>query len=76
MQSQRCPKCKGAMSEGFVIDNTHGSRGVATWSEGPPQKSFWLGVALKGKPLEIATWRCTACGYLENYANPKRPGSR
>lgn len=56
------------MSEGFVIDNTHGARGVATWAEGPPQKSFWMGVSLKGKPLDISSWRCTACGYLENYA--------
>jgi hypothetical protein len=68
------------MVEGFVIDRTDSARAVSSWFEGPPQKSRWTGVSLKGKtpieigrtPIEIATWRCTSCGFLESYAVPPR----
>jgi ribosomal protein S27AE len=64
-----CPKCQGSMSEGFVLDQTYGGRGVASWVEGEPNKNFWVGVTLGDKkPIEIATWRCGSCGYLESYA--------
>ncbi len=68
-RDKTCPKCQSAMIEGFVIDNTYGARGVSNWVEGPPRKSFWTGVSLSGQePLEIATWRCRSCGFLESYA--------
>ncbi len=39
--------------------------------EGAPEKSIWVGVKLRGKtPIEIATWRCGSCGFLESYAKP------
>lgn len=64
-----CSKCQGTMSEGFVIDNTHGGRNVSSWVEGAPVTSFWVGVSLKGKePVPIQTFRCNRCGYLESYA--------
>jgi predicted nucleic-acid-binding Zn-ribbon protein len=64
-----CPKCQGSMSEGFVVDNTHGGRAVSSWVEGAPNKSFWVGVSLSGKePVEIVTYRCNRCGFLESYA--------
>ena len=63
-----CPKCQGTMSEGFVVDNSDGGLKVSSWAEGAPVKSFWLGVKLGKKPIEIATWRCGRCGYLESYA--------
>jgi predicted Zn-ribbon and HTH transcriptional regulator len=70
-QSHRCPKCQSAMVEGFVIDNTYGTRAVSTWLEGAPAKSIWVGVKLEGrKPMEIETWRCSKCGFLESYAPP------
>lgn len=66
-----CPKCQASMVEGFVIDQTHGGRAVSSWLEGAPYKSMWLGIRLKGKtPIEIATWRCSSCGFLESYAKP------
>lgn len=66
-----CPKCQASMSEGFVIDQTPGGRAVSAWLEGAPQKSKWFGVRLGGKkPIEIATWRCGSCGFLESYAKP------
>ena len=57
------------MTEGFVIDVTHGAYGVSSWVEGAPQKSVWTGVKVTGRPRsEIATWRCGRCGFLESYA--------
>ncbi len=68
-----CAKCQRSMTEGFVIDNTYGARGVSSWLEGAPVKSIWMGVKLEGrKPIEITTWRCDGCGYLESYAPPPR----
>ena len=70
-RSKSCPKCQASMAGGFVIDNTHGGRTVSSWLEGAPNKSFWVGVKLEGKkPIEITTWRCGSCGFLESYAQP------
>lgn len=68
-RTKHCPKCEGAMVDGFVVDKTHGGAAVETWVEGPPQKSIWVGLKLRGTtPLEITTWRCKRCGFLESYA--------
>jgi hypothetical protein len=57
------------MSEGFVVDTTHGGAAVSTWVEGPPRKNNWTGLSLTGTPRsEITTWRCNRCGFLEHYA--------
>ena len=67
--SKQCPKCGGAMVEGFVIDRTHSGVTVGCWVEGQPQGNIWMGVKLKGRPkTEIASWRCARCGFLEHYA--------
>ena len=59
------------MIEGFVVDQGHGSRHVSSWVEGRPEKSIWVGVKMHGRtPVEIATWRCLRCFYLESYAAP------
>jgi len=72
-RTRTCPKCQASMVEGFVIDQGYGVRTVSSWLEGPPQKSRWTGVKLGGRtPVEIATWRCTSCGFLESYAVPPR----
>lgn len=69
MTSPSCVKCGQRMQEGFVLDNTHGGNTVSSWVEGQPQRSFWFGVKLDDKkPLEVTTYRCTGCGYLESYA--------
>lgn len=58
------------MSEGFIVDKGYGSSEVAKWVDGPPEKSFWVGLKLGGKEkIEIVTWRCRKCGYLESYAS-------
>jgi predicted Zn-ribbon and HTH transcriptional regulator len=69
--AHNCPKCHSAMIEGFVMDNTYGTLAVSAWVEGAPKKSIWVGVKLDGqKPIEIETWRCGKCGFLESYAPP------
>lgn len=69
MKNLRCPKCNGAMSEGFSLDKAHNAVRVAQWAEGPP--SYWmLGILrMKGRRrLAIESWRCDKCGYIEHYA--------
>jgi hypothetical protein len=57
------------MAEGFIVDNIHGGAAVATWVEGEPKKSIWVGVKLSGTTrIEVTTWRCGRCGFLESYA--------
>jgi len=57
------------MVGGYVIDRTYGSVAVGSWVEGEPQRSVWTGLKLSGKAkLDIATWRCGRCGFLEQYA--------
>ena len=69
MNAATCVKCGGTMSEGFVVDEGYGTAGVSTWQDGVPKKSFWTGVKqLKESQIEITTWRCRRCGYLESYA--------
>lgn len=67
MRSHTCPKCQGSMTEGFVPQEHSGMKAVSGWTEGVPNKG-WFGVKNKGKPIEISTWRCNRCGFLENYA--------
>lgn len=72
-QSKHCPKCNGTMVEGFTIDQTYGSMAVPSWVEGAPERSVWTGVKLGGKAkLDVATWRCRSCGFLEHYATGAR----
>ena len=69
-RAKTCPKCQSSMTEGFVVDNGHGTHTVAAWIEGQAEKSIWTGLKLKGRQkLDIATWRCGSCGYLESYAS-------
>ena len=66
--AQTCPKCGKSMAEGFVLDQSHGIRLVAHWHAGKPVKSFWTGLKLPDAKHPIESWRCTGCGFLEQYA--------
>lgn len=69
MLSLECPKCRGKMEEGFIGDAIPGGLMPSKWVEGRPEKSFWHGIKIKGKrQVEIQTYRCSSCGYLESYA--------
>ena len=68
-RSLTCPRCSGQMEAGYIVDEGYGSRTVAKWVAGEPQKSIWVGLKLRGKDrLDVATYRCRRCGYLESYA--------
>ena len=58
------------MVEGYMLDITqNGARSVSKWIEGAPEKSFLVGLKISGRANhQIQTWRCTRCGFLENYA--------
>ena len=58
------------MEPGYILDEGQGgTRKVGTFVAGPPKKSFWTGLSLKGKDrLDVTTYRCQRCGYLESYA--------
>jgi hypothetical protein len=64
-----CRRCSGSMEPGFIVDEGYGKRVVAKWVAGEPRKSFWTGLRIGGQEqLEVATYRCRQCGYLESYA--------
>lgn len=69
MSKTSCPKCQSGMQEGWVLDNAYGSRAISSWVEGEPKVSIWVGVKLEGKtPIPITSYRCTRCGFVEQYA--------
>jgi hypothetical protein len=60
-----CPKCAGTMEPGAIPDM--GFRPI-TWQRNSG-KGFLGGLKHWGvKRVEIATYRCIKCGYLESYA--------
>ena len=67
--STSCGKCGGRMEQGFIPDTRDNGSSVNVWVEGKPVKSFWGHIKTRGlRKLDIETWRCGRCGYLENYA--------
>ena len=68
-RSLTCPRCAGTMEPGYVIDEGYGTRTVANWVAGEPEKSIWTGLKLRGKQKHpVITYRCRRCGCLESYA--------
>jgi len=72
--SRSCPKCQNKMAVGFVNMKSPGRivartfEVIGTWIEGAPERGLF-GVDLRGKKsIEVATYRCAGCGYLESYA--------
>lgn len=57
------------MEAGFIVDESYGKKLVSTWVQGVPEKSFWMGLRLGSREqVQVATYRCRRCGYLESYA--------
>ena len=68
-RSINCLRCSGSMETGYVVDEGYGTRTVSKWIAGDPQPSMWTGLKLRGKAkLDVVTYRCKRCGYLESYA--------
>jgi hypothetical protein len=62
------------MEAGYLADQGHGTHALPKWLAGIAEKSIWVGLKLRGKPLlEVSTYRCRRCGYLESYA--ERPSA-
>jgi hypothetical protein len=55
------------MESGFILDQGYQIQHVSQWVEGTPQKSFWFGIK-SDVTLDVASYRCSGCGYLESYA--------
>lgn len=65
-----CPQCSIGLQEGFLLELDQHARAVTKWVEGAPEKSFWLGLAIKGRQkLPVSAHRCPRCGYLALYAS-------
>ena len=65
-----CPRCSGSMEAGYLLDEGYGKRGPIKWIENAPEFSMWTGLKLRGRRnIQVATYRCRQCGYLESYAN-------
>jgi hypothetical protein len=58
------------MEQGFLLDLGHANaRRQSQWVAGEPETSFWLGLKTSDRPvLEVTTFRCSHCGFLESYA--------
>ena len=57
------------MEPGYIVDEGYGSRTVAKWIAGEPERSVLTGLKVRGKDkLDVSTYRCRRCGYLESYA--------
>ncbi|WP_428306850.1 PF20097 family protein [Lacipirellula sp.] len=68
-QEKQCPKCAGAMEQGFVADLMGPLAGdVSKWNPGPPKSAFFTLTKRSYKELPMAAFRCASCGYVEFYA--------
>jgi hypothetical protein len=64
-----CPKCGARMEAGYILDVAHGANLQSQWVEGPPDRSRWTGLKLKGRrKLPVTSYRCSRCGFLESWA--------
>ena len=62
----KCPKCGSIMLLGFIAD--YGRGGSASyWLEAGTKTNHWRGIPAE-KILDIVTYRCSGCGFLESYA--------
>lgn len=61
------------MAVGVIVDHSHGSSFPARWQRGAAVVSKWWGLRQDRKAqLDVQTWRCNRCGFLESYA-PDQP---
>lgn len=68
MTTLECPKCAGRMDEGYLLDNSDKGAAPLQWISDPPERRWW-GIRLKGHAqLQVRSFRCRSCGYLESYA--------
>ena len=67
--SKTCGKCGGAMAIGVIVDHSHGKSYPERWQKDEASVSKWWGLREDRKAqLDVETWRCSRCGFLESYA--------
>ena len=66
---KKCTKCFESMEEGIVVDRGPYNFPLQPhWMKGSVEFSWKTGVkTMSGRVRDVATWRCTTCGYLESY---------
>jgi hypothetical protein len=63
-----CPKCSGAMEDGFIADFARRTE-QSTWVKGEPEEGFLIGLRVSDRTThKVRTVRCVNCGFLESYA--------
>jgi hypothetical protein len=69
MATPICPDCQRRMEGGFLLDKAEHATAATVWVQGPPEKSFWGGLKLKGRQqLTVYAWRCPGCEQVRLYA--------
>ncbi len=66
-----CPKCRGLMTPGFAFVPDTGSR--VKWLDGEAPglwKALAASMGIGFKPSELASRRCSECGFVEFFADP------
>lgn len=64
-----CPDCQRRMEGGYLLGSSESARTVGTWVEGPPERSRWTGLKLKGRrQLTVYAWRCPGCSQVRLFA--------
>jgi hypothetical protein len=63
LEPQTCPKCRGTMQTGYISDKMNGIILHSTWIDGAKTSFFKT-----PREIAIVAYRCTSCGFLENYA--------
>ena len=65
-----CPKCSASMEKGYVADLTYGAVLQSAWTPGEPEPRRILGGIQWSRTgnIDIVTFRCERCGFLESYA--------
>ena len=58
------------MAVGYLVDHGHANRRVVSgWVEGEPEKTSFFNLNMDDRLyLEVRTFRCVQCGFLESYA--------
>ena len=67
----QCLLCRARLEPGWLLDlGDHDQRHEQQWGSGEPKRSFWLGNKKPEKSFGVRAYRCTACGFLMQFANP------
>jgi hypothetical protein len=72
-EERACIKCNGKMEIGFLRDHVGSATVPGQWIAGQPEQG-WLGTKIRDKTrYAVDVFRCSECGYLEQYAQRELP---